>query len=209
MGTREPPDQFMAKLAAAGVAGSARSLVLFGTGTFGELSLTECVAALQKTADGLNAGDLSSAITMLSSQAAALNAIFGELARRSALNMGEYLDASERYMRLALKAQGQCRATLETLAAIKNPPVVIAKQANIAHGAQQVNNCVPPAPAERAEEEGAVTRAREIASEPNELLEDHTHGRTQMDSRATAAAGRKNQGLAPVGAFDRTPNTCG
>jgi hypothetical protein len=31
----------------------------------------------------------------------------------------EYLDATDRYLRLALKAQGQCRATLETLAAIK------------------------------------------------------------------------------------------
>ena len=43
-------------------------------------------------------------------------------------------------MRLALKAQGQCRATLETLATIKNPPVVFARQANIAQGPQQVNN---------------------------------------------------------------------
>jgi hypothetical protein len=43
-------------------------------------------------------------------------------------------------MRLALKAQGQCRATLETLAVLKNPPTVFAKQANIAAGAQQVTN---------------------------------------------------------------------
>jgi hypothetical protein len=36
---------------------------------------------------------------------------------------------------LALKAQSQCRATLETLAAIKNPqPVAFVRQANIAHG---------------------------------------------------------------------------
>jgi hypothetical protein len=47
-------------------------------------------------------------------------------------------------MRLALKAQGQCRATLETLAAIKNPPVVFAKQRNISHGHQQVNNGAAP-----------------------------------------------------------------
>jgi hypothetical protein len=55
---------------------------------------------------------------------------------------GEYIDAADRYMRLALKAQGQCRATLETLAAIKNPPVVIARQANVSHGPQQINNTV-------------------------------------------------------------------
>jgi hypothetical protein len=42
-------------------------------------------------------------------------------------------------LRLALKAQTQCRATVETLATMKNP-VVFAKQANIAHGPQQINN---------------------------------------------------------------------
>jgi hypothetical protein len=35
-------------------------------------------------------------------------------------------------MRLALRAQGQCRATLETLAVMKSPPTVFARQANIA-----------------------------------------------------------------------------
>jgi hypothetical protein len=70
----------------------------------------------------------------------AVDAIFASLARRAQMNMGEYMNAVDRYMRLALKAQGQCRATLETLAAIKNPPVVFAKQANIAQGPQQVNN---------------------------------------------------------------------
>ena len=49
------------------------------------------------------------------------------------------------YLRLALKAQAQSRATAEALAAIKQGPVVIARQANIAHGPQQVNN--GPAPA--------------------------------------------------------------
>ena len=45
------------------------------------------------------------------------------------------------YLRLALKAQSQCRATLATLAAVKNPqPVAFVRQANIAHGPQQVNN---------------------------------------------------------------------
>lgn len=124
----------MAQIAADGIVGNARSLVTFGQGTFGELSLTDCVMVLKDTAKGLNNGDLSSAVTMLASQAVALNALFGELGRRAALNMGEHIDASERYMRLALKAQGQCRATLETLAAIKNPPVVFARQANISQG---------------------------------------------------------------------------
>jgi len=44
-----------------------------------------------------------------------------------------------------MKAQNQCRMTLETLAAIKKPPVVFARQANInqGNGNQQVKNGTP------------------------------------------------------------------
>ena len=146
-------DQCLAEMAAAGIAGNAFSVVTFGKGTFGELSLTDCMDALKGTVKAVSGGDLTSAETMLASQAAALNAIFGEMARRASLNMGEHLSATETYMRLALKAQGQCRATLETLAAIKNPPVVFARQANISHGPQQVNN--GPAPDSGAVRAGA------------------------------------------------------
>ena len=109
---------------------------------------------------------------MLVTQAHALDSIFTELARRSALNMGEYIEASEKYMRLALKAQAQCRATIETLAALKNPPIVIARQANISNGPQQVNNGAPP------------PRAEETPTAPNELLETD-HGKRQ-DTRGAA-----------------------
>lgn len=71
----------------------------------------------------------------------ALNAIFNELARRAANNMGTYLGTTETYLRLALKAQAQSRATVEALAEMKKPhSVAFVKQANIAHGPQQVNN---------------------------------------------------------------------
>lgn len=187
-------DQFMAKAAAGGIVGNARTLVTYGKATFGELSLTECVAVLKQTAQGLNGGDLGAAVAMLSAQAVALDSMFGELARRSALNMGEYTDAMERYMRLALKAQGQCRATLETLAAIKNPPVVFAKQANIANGPQQVNNGLNSETSTRG-------RARDIESEPTELLEA-TYAQ-RMDTGATGSASRTDSDLAPLGKVDR------
>ncbi len=191
-------DQLMAQVASDGIVGNARSLVAFGQGTFGELSLTDCVKVLKDTAQGLNDGDLSAAVTMLSAQAVALNSMFGELARRSALNMGECIDASDRYMRLALKAQGQCRATLETLAAIKNPPVVFARQANINNGGQQQVNNKATMPV------GA--RMGKTSFEQNELLEDVTHGSTQLDTRATAAASQACQVLEPVGALNRPAN---
>jgi len=45
----------------------------------------------------------------------------------------------EGFLKLGLKAQNQMRHTLETFGKLKNPPVVIAKQANLATN-QQVNN---------------------------------------------------------------------
>lgn len=65
-------------------------------------------------------------------------------------------------MRMALRAQNQARATAETLAAVKNPTVVFARQANIAHGPQQVNNTLPRAASrshKALEVVGAVHRA--------------------------------------------------
>jgi len=59
-----------------------------------------------------------------------------------------YVPVAEPYLRLALKAQSQSRASIESLAQIKNPPVVYARQAYLANGPQQVNNGVaaPRAP---------------------------------------------------------------
>lgn len=192
-------DQVMAGLAAAGVAANARTMVIYGEPTFGELSLTDCAVALTDTAGKVDGGDLSSLVTMLSSQAAALNSIFGELSRRAALQMGSYPDAFERYMRMALRAQGQCRATLETLAAIKNPPVVFARQANINNGGQQqVNNGAGPA------QPPTSAPAAKTESQPNGLLEASSG--TRLDAGAAGAAGRGNPQMETVGAVNRTHN---
>lgn len=97
------------------------------------------VAELGKYVKAAQDGDLGRAEAMLIAQAHSLDAIFGNLARRA--SQAEYMPQLETYLRLALKAQGQCRATLETLATIKNPaPVAFVRQANIANGPQQVNN---------------------------------------------------------------------
>jgi hypothetical protein len=98
--------------------------------------------------------------------------------------------------RLALKAQGQCRATLETLAVIKNPTMVFARQANIAHGPQQVNNGPVQLRALREE-----ARARENAQfAPNELLV--AHGK-RLDLGATRPTSAGDPALAAVDAIDR------
>src|SRR5690606_26950893 len=107
-----------------------------------------------------------------------------------------------RYMRLALKAQSQCRTTLETLAAIKNPPVVFAKQANIAHGPQQVNNgsAADFATSTRGH---ARPQAENWPTEQNELLPDAHNGCTHVDPRATPAPARGYPAMEAVAAIHR------
>ena len=191
-------DRLAADLVADGEATNALTALRFVEADHGEVSLTDMVKALHAHGEAINRGDLSAAERMLNSQAVALNVIFGELARRAALNMGTHLGATESYMRLALKAQSQSRATVETLAAIKNPPVVFARQANINNGGQQqVNN--GPAPTNTP----ASAHPGETVSAPTELLEDRTHGSPQMDTRAAPATGRAHPQLEPVGALDR------
>ena len=61
----------------------------------------------------------------------------------------------ERFMKLGLRAQNQCRSTLETLALLENPTMVFTHQADVAHGPQQVNNNLTgrePLPLARARE---------------------------------------------------------
>lgn len=183
------PERRMADTAIHPAVSAAATVLKFAKGTFGELEVSETAQALIENVQAVKDGNLSGPEAMLVSQAHSLNAIFTELARRSALNMGEYIDASEKYMRLALKAQAQCRATIETLATLKNPPVVIARQANISAGPQQVNN----GPAPRTEVSG---------NRPNELLEQ-TH-EPRLDPGATRQAGSCDPALVPMEASHRT-----
>jgi hypothetical protein len=163
---------------------------------FGETDLQSLVNELGNQCVKVKDGNLTRAESLLMTQAHTLDAIFNELARRAALNMGEYINAAERYLRLALKAQSQCRATLETLATIKNPPVIYAKQANISNGPQQVNNGNLPAPV-----------GVENTIEPNKLLE-HQNGQ-RLDTGAQSAAIGADKELEAVGAIHRAEIGCG
>lgn len=156
-------------------------------------------ALMDRLAEDVNdvwTGDMKRAEAMLFGQAHALQAIFMNLARRATTQ--DHMKNWEAYLRMALKAQNQCRMTLETLATIKNPPVVIARQANINHGGQQqVNN--GPAPATGP----AATHAATAQSAPTGLLE-RQHGQW-LDTRAQSSAGSADPHLAPVGEVHRTP----
>ena len=199
----ETEDQAVANVMVRGTLANSTTIIDYSRAQHAGLSLTDIAQALKEQGEAVNRGDLASLERMLTGQAVALNAMFTELARRGALNMGEHLGATETYIRLALKAQSQSRATAETLAAIKNPPIVYARQMNVANGPQQVNNGAAPPQAANYAQAHASAHAGENVSQLNELLEDHTHGRAQLDTRATARASRAHQEVEAVAAVNR------
>jgi len=108
----------------------------------GLLELDGLVVSLTEQTRASSAGDLQRAEAMLTAQAHTLDAIFNHLAQYAVTsNSARILDC---YLKLGLRAQAQCRATWEALAALKRPPTLgYVQQANIAHGHQQVNNHRP------------------------------------------------------------------
>ncbi len=143
------------------------------------LDLKATTEELRAQAAAVHTGDLRRAESMLMGQATGLQSLFASLVNRA--HGSELLPQFETYMRLALKAQSQCRATLETLANIKNPPVVYARQTNIAHGPQQVNNTVT-----------ADGRVRENDLTPNQ----QSGGRREL---------RQDAGTSPLAVGSHTP----
>jgi hypothetical protein len=190
-----------ARLIAEGIASNAFVSLLFAqhSGVAGGTELNELVKSTRAAVGRAAKGGTDQADGLLTSQAIALNAVFLEMSRRAALNMGQHMGAMETYMRLALKAQSQCRTTLETLAEIKNPrAVAFVKQANIAGGHQQVNNLAPEIPGPVPVEAGRAGTKRR----PNELLEEIPDAQW-LDHRAAPATGAGNPEVATLGAGDR------
>jgi len=154
---------------------------------YGDLKLNHLISALVEQTEASNDGDMGRAEAMLTTQAHTLDAIFNNLAAR-AIN-SEYMNSLNTFLKLALRAQSQCRATLESLSAIKNPPVMgYVRQANIAHGPQQVNN-TPDTP-----------RARENQNQQNKLMEQKDGER--LDTGTTGTTSKADPAMATVGEVD-------
>ena len=100
--------------------------------------LMDYVDHVLKVGGKAEAGDLAIASRLLASQAITLDAMFTELARRTALNMGEYIGAAESYGRLALKAQSNCRSTVEALAKLHQPREQTVRHVHVNEGGQAV-----------------------------------------------------------------------
>ena len=137
--------------------------------------------------------DMSRAEAMLICQAHTLDALFGK-ELMTAMRQ-EALPQFEAHAKLAMRAQSQCRATLETLATIKNPPIpTFIRQANVAHGPQQVNNGSSPP--------GTPPRAQETENPQTELLE-HDHGE-RLDTGTAGTASRPDPEVETLGTVDGT-----
>jgi hypothetical protein len=98
-------------------------------------------------------------------------------------------ESVEAYMRIAQRAQSNCRATAEAITAMTHPPhpAVFAKQANITSGPQQINNHSGASLARVATEQDA----------PNKLLEVGTHDE-RVDATTARAAAASDPSVATV-----------
>ncbi|CUA99908.1 hypothetical protein [Thiomonas bhubaneswarensis] len=191
-----PRGEIIGKLTVDGVLPLAFASHLFAVDYGVEVDLTAMHERMMTAAADASGGELGALERMLSAQAQTLNVMFTELARRAALNMGEHLDATETYLRLAFKAQAQSRATVEALAEIKNPrAVAFVKQANIAQQ-QQVNNGTP-----RVEDSPKPANEQSCLEAPNEW--------STLDTRAKTTPARSNPAMETVGAVHRAKDARG
>lgn len=134
----------------------------YSKGIFPDIRLQDCIEVMQAEIKAVNGGNLDKLEGILTAQAEALNAVFNNLAKRSI--HAKYMEHMDTYLRLALKAQSQCRTTVEAIAEIKYPKsATFIKQQNVANQ-QQVNN-------DSATSTPARVREKDITP-TNELLTD-------------------------------------
>lgn len=100
--------------------------------------LSEFAHEVKARADKAATGDPQATSALLMAQAVTLDNIFTEYARIALMNVTKHMDASERYMRLALKAQANSRATLEALAKLHQPREQTVRHVHVNEGGQAV-----------------------------------------------------------------------
>lgn len=190
---QQTPAQAIARVALKPSLNSALVVDAFQTNIMGkDVETGELIRGLSDSMNKVKDGDLSGLESMLVGQAMALQTMFTSLARRAANQ--DQLPHYEAFMGMALKAQAQSRATIQAVVDLKFPrQATFVKQANIAHGPQQVNNGLP-----------VVPHAGETGDAKNKLLEvDHGQRSSGMDTGAAQAAKRGDPALATVGAVHR------
>ncbi len=165
------------------VAGKASAAIFGESNAPTIMDNTEALAEILKAAEN---GDKRETSRMLAAQAITLDTLFTELAARSNQNMGKYIDAAERYMRLALKAQSNSRSTLEALAKLHQPREQTVKHVHVNEGGQAV-----------------------VADQIHQHRGEGENGKTNEQSHATGAAGESSAMLGADAAGNGVPVSSG
>lgn len=147
---------------------------------------------LEGSIHAVKAGDLSHLEAMLLGQATALQTLFTTFAIKASRQ--QHVASHQIFMTMAFKAQAQSRATLQTLVELKTPrqPTFV-KQANIAHGPQQVNNGAAPT--------SAASPAKKQATRKNKLLEPIHAKEDRLVAGAKSTPSRADPAMATLGSF--------
>lgn len=163
------------------------------------VDLRACVDVLSEQQKEFKVGDTSRIEGMLLSQAVGLQSMFADLATRAKAQTS--LGQVQILTTLALKAQSGSRATLQALGEIRYPrQATFVKQANIAHGPQQVNYKT---------QAGPDSRAGENKNSQNELLEENNHGSAQLDTRAAPTSARSHKAMGALVKVQRAKKPTG
>ncbi len=137
-------------------------------GSTGIMAYAKVMASKVQT---IVSGDMSEIEATCAAQVLSLNALYSDLAVRAQTNIhAGHLEAGEIYLRLAFKAQSQCRASAETLGELKNPRPIFAKNFNLANGNQQVNTATGPQQVNNGANPDSASHAGEKNNSANKLL---------------------------------------
>lgn len=147
------------------------------------LEIMRVANELRKHADSAKSGDLSNLEAMLMNQAQSLDSIFTDLALRAKRN-GEYLDSMNVLLSLALRAQNQCRNTLQALAEMKLPKSQPIMQQLVKNGEIRSEN----------------------ANAAKELMDEPETQQKRLDRGTKSETGPGNPSLEPVATLHRAAN---
>jgi cellobiose-specific phosphotransferase system component IIB len=173
----------------------AAAMESFNKAMFPDAGLSDLIIELRESIKAVQSGDMTGMEAMLVAQAQALQTMFVSLMRKGQAQ--EYMKQYQTHINLALKAQAQSRATIQALVELKYPRhVVITKQANIAHGPQQVNNATE-----------THAHAGETQNEQTKLIKEQAYG--AMDIRSTTETIGVDQELETMGRSNRPQNARG
>lgn len=187
--------QTLAEAALGPEVASVATAVDYSQGLFPDICLQDCIEVMRTDIEAVNGGNLDRLEGMLTAQAGALNAMFNNFSKRAI--HADVIPQLETYFRLALKAQAQCRATVEAIAEIKYPKsATFIRQANIAQQ-QQVNNG-----GKDDSRNASRAHAHERNITPSTELLEASHGE-RLDTGTTGSASGAYSGMATVGALNR------